>query len=179
MKILQLWYGEKPEEQIIDFMKHNLSLGFDYVLVSNSNFLEVDNWINIRDVLIESGIKEKVDKIQKGNKLLAIVDLLRIYLATKDNFLYLDADAILLNNNIEFDLEKNYLIKDRCVFDYWAFYCGDSNYFKNIYDKILNSFGIFFRNTLTFEVLNNNCGNLCQFCGEDFFHLKLNKWRNR
>jgi hypothetical protein len=183
MKILQLWYGEKVHEHVLDCMRHNQNLPHEYCLCSHENFLNAQHFVNIAEALKESGIDAIVATMRHGNKLLATVDLLRIWLASKEQLLYLDADCILTG---EFKLigDEACFVRDKKtgrMLDYYAFYSGDSNFCAQMFASIVQNMRATggYLDIESYRHINRNAKRVGQLSPSLFEHLENRSWRRR
>jgi hypothetical protein len=182
MKILQLWFGEKAPEHVLECMRHNQALGHEYCLCSHKNFLDADNFMCIDDVLRDSGIGEIVASMRHGNKLLATVDLLRIWLGSQERLLYLDADCMLtghlgsLGDQAAFVLDK----KTGLMLDYYAFYSGDGSFCAQMFASIVQNMNATggYLDIESYRHINRHANAVLRFSAAFFEHLENRSWRN-
>jgi hypothetical protein len=135
MKILQIWYGDTPGRDILTCMRHNLTLQHDYCLCAHENWINAPEYVDINQAMHASGLAALVEKIDHRNRLLCIVDLLRVWFGSQSRVLYLDADCA-LKKEASFCCDVACFVQKRAAIDYYAFYSGDTAFFKAMFAKL-------------------------------------------
>jgi hypothetical protein len=181
MKILQLWFGEKAPEHVLECMWHNQALGHEYCLCSHSNFLDAERFVRIDDALQESGIADVVASMRRGNKLLATVDLLRIWFAARERLLYLDADCKLVGDLGDLG-DDTWFVRDKrtgLMLDYYAIYSGDSSFCAEMLGDILKHMTAVggYMDFECYRYINRNAQAVKHFDPANFMHLENRSWR--
>jgi hypothetical protein len=176
MKIVQIWYGACPDAEIVDCMRHNEALGHEYVLCSHDNFLDAEMFVSVDELLQCSGIGSIVAGIERGNKLLATVDLLRMWIAANEPVLYLDADCM-LTGDVALQAQATYFVqRGALAVDYYAFYSGDTSFFELIYNRVVANTGRCYRTTIFFEEINREKQRIKTFEQKTFHHVNKQSW---
>lgn len=127
MEIFQIWTGEPPEKRLQDAMRCNMRLG-DYTLISDTNFLNVGNWIDIKEY----------EWLYKGKGWDAKLksDVIRFYYAKQRPVFYADCDCRIISLPIL--KKKAYFVrKHAMLFDLYAFYSGDAEFFEDLFASII------------------------------------------
>lgn len=143
--IFQVWAGEPPEKNIIDMMQKNCSKAIDYTLIAETNFLNVNTFIDIKEYTKNNLHLNYCEFNSTPFKRVLLVDLLRFsFLAEAESaVLYLDCDALFVK---DFNLpEGSYFVSSaEAEFDFYAIYSNKGkSFFKPFFTFLLESYMYF------------------------------------
>lgn len=178
LKTVQVWVGPEPAEEIIDCMKWNKSLSSGYVLISESNFLQAPEWIDLYKYCMDemSLFSPAFDTITKK---VLLSDFIRFYYFSKNNGFYLDCDA-----KIKFFppfYKGAHFVKSFSSVDYFCFYnYGDTEFFPKFFNTLMELYktGFIKDSTQVKIMLEKWRGKYNGFCPVYIEHKNKESWVN-